>query len=198
MDVVQWPHCFRSSVGDCVLCDTTASCVPDVEGTACSCNIRVLHGRTICREMGICGDSSNCDGDPPPAVSTVKAISIDGSAIEQLFRKEPLLALVLSGSIVADAKGRMSQLDTDDYNGGTFRTESGEVFHHRGSFTPHESGEVTFRFTLEGVTLKDKVVYVGTLSKNGNHIRFGKIQTDETGKVSRSSEDLDLGLVRNQ
>jgi hypothetical protein len=182
---------------DCVKCDIFQDCPPDVNGTACECRIRSVNGSPICRESGICGPDGGCanDGGPQP-VSLVKPFYIEGVAISQLSAREPMLALVIAGSLVPDSKGKMRQLDTDDYNGGTFRTEDGEVFFHRGSFTPHETGEVIFRFTIESLNGQEKIEYFGVLSSGGRHIQFSKVQTD-LDKTRRIAEDLDLAPATN-
>jgi hypothetical protein len=89
---------------DCVKCDTFGDCPADISGTACSCNIRVMGGRTICRESGICL-GSGCDGGGAGPVLTVRPFYLEESALSRLSKKEPLLSTVIAGSIVPDTKG---------------------------------------------------------------------------------------------
>lgn len=181
---------------DCVKCDIFGDCPGDLSGTACSCNIRVLNGKTICRESGICtGGGSSCgDGGTGP-VLLVKPFFLEESVLSRLSEKEPLLSTVIAGSIIPDAKGKLRQLMTDSYNGGTIITENAETFHHRGSFAFRASGDLAFRFSLENLNGQEKIEYVGAISSNGRHIQFSKIRTDEAGNVRRFEDGLDLAPV---
>jgi hypothetical protein len=124
-----------------------------------------------------------------------KPFYLEESALSRLSKKEPLLSTVIAGSIVADAKGKMRQLMTESYNGGTIITENAETFHHRGSFAFRASGDLAFRFSLENLNGQEKVEYVGTISSSGRHIQFSKIRTDEAGNVRRFEDGLDLAPV---
>src|SRR5947199_8893769 len=83
---------------DCVKCDIFHDCVADVLGTGCDCTIKVFKGNTICRENGFCsGDGSNCGSGPGPVIAE-SGIVIEPAALGQLSQREPLLALLISGS----------------------------------------------------------------------------------------------------
>jgi hypothetical protein len=181
---------ISTASADCVKCDSFGDCNADVSGTACSCTIRVVGGKTICRESGFC--SEGCGGGGVGPVLMVKPFYLEESALSRLSKKEPLLSTVIAGSIVADAKGKMRQLMTDSYDGGTIITENAETFHHRGSFAFRASGDLAFRFSLENLNGQEKIEYVGTISSSGRHIQFSKIRSDEAGNVRRFEDGLDL------
>ncbi len=175
---------------DCVKCDNFQACVPDVTATGCSCNIRVRSGTTICREQGICDGSPNsCSGDPGTLIAEAPGIVIEAAALNQLTDREPLLAVLIFGSLKADSKGIVRLLNVEPYDGGTLRTADGEVFSHRASFSSRASGEVAFRFMLTNMSSGEKIQYVGTISNRGQNINFSKVVTDNQGTSHRVSED---------
>jgi hypothetical protein len=163
---------------DCVKCDIFHDCVPDVTATACECTIRVVKGSTICRESGFC--SGGCGSGPGPVIAE-SGIVIDPAALGQLSQREPLLALLISGSLQSDSKGRAPRLNTEPYDGGTLRTENGEAFYHRGQFALKAAGEVSFRL--------EKIQYVGVISDRGRSVTFSKIVTDAQGTSRRLADE---------
>ncbi|MFL6264296.1 MAG: hypothetical protein ACJ76Y_31805 [Thermoanaerobaculia bacterium] len=167
---------------DCVKCDIFHDCVPDVLASACDCTIRVMNGNTICRENGIC--TSGCSSGPGPVIAE-SGVVIEPAALRQLSKREPLLALLISGSTQSDSKGRAPRLNTEPYDGGTLRTENGEAFYHRGQFVLKAAGEVSFRFTLNNADGLEKIQYVGVISDRGQRVTFSKIVTDAQGTSRR-------------
>ncbi|PYQ64346.1 MAG: hypothetical protein DMF53_07645 [Acidobacteria bacterium] len=174
---------------DCVKCDIFHDCVPDVQGTGCDCTIKVIKGSTFCRENGICtGDGSNCGSGLGPVIAA-SGIVIEPAALSQFFQREPLLALLISGSLQSDPKGRAPRLNTEPYDGGTLRTENGQAFYHRGQFALKAAGEVAFRFTLNNADGLEKIQYVGVISDRGRSVTFSKIVTDAQGTSHRLADE---------
>jgi hypothetical protein len=167
---------------DCVKCDIFHDCVSDIQATACDCTIKILKGNTICRENGIC--SGNCGGGPGPVIAE-SGIVVEPAALSQLATREPMLALLISGSLKTDSKGRARLLNTEPYDGGTLRTENGEAFYHRGQFVLKAAGEVSFRFMLNNSDSLEKIQYVGVISDRGQSVTFSKIVTDAQGTSRR-------------
>lgn len=165
----------RLSAQDCVRCDDILnSCDQDSTSSACECVFRSIKGTLVCREQGwTCGQGSDCSGGPQPQIRPKSAMAVEAAAITKLEESEPLLAIVLLGSVDYDAT-KHAYLAARSYPGGTIHGKNMR-YRHRGLFELREDGQIAFQFVLNNLDDGSKVTFSGLLGEGGRSISYSKI-----------------------